>query len=118
VSPIGLDEVQLDAFFAAIDTPAVRAWLTGVAYGPGIHISQKQMIERLPEGYVLRQYPDITHSLAAMCVCVDHWSLAGHSFTVASAFCQLLSWLLSCHCYFIAYCWSLLFQRWLVFMNI
>jgi hypothetical protein len=76
VSPIGLDEVQLDAFFAAIDTPAVRAWLTGVAYGPGIHISQKQMIERLPEGYVLRQYPDITHSLAAMCVRITGHSLA------------------------------------------
>ena len=50
----------------ALGSPRTRSWLHGVAYGPGIHISQKQLVERLPRGYELRQYPDISHSLAAM----------------------------------------------------
>ena len=46
-----------DGWLAAMDTSAARAWLHGVAYGPGVHISQKQLVERLPAGYALRQYP-------------------------------------------------------------
>ena len=40
LSPCGLTEVALDAWLAALDTAATRAWLHGVAYGPGVHISQ------------------------------------------------------------------------------
>jgi hypothetical protein len=66
LSPGGLDEVALESWLLALDTASTRAWLTGVAYGPGTHVSQKQLAERVPSGYALRQYPDITHSLAAM----------------------------------------------------
>ena len=93
LSPCGLDEMALDQWLLAMDAPTTRSWLHGVAYGPGVHISQKQvscslyltrsdsllmthththththtqLVERLPSGYELRQYPDITHSLAAM----------------------------------------------------
>lgn len=66
VSPCGLDESALDAWFRSLASSATQAWLTGVCYGPGVHISMVQMVERLPPGYELRQYPDISHSLAAM----------------------------------------------------
>ena len=52
-----------DGWLAAMDTSAARAWLHGVAYGPGVHISQKQLVERLPAGYELRQYPGKRHFL-------------------------------------------------------
>ena len=66
LSPCGLTEVALDAWVASLDTANTRSFLSGVAYGPGVHVSQKQLVERLPAGYELRQYPDISHSLAAM----------------------------------------------------
>eukprot|EP01052_Picozoa_sp_SAG31_P003144 SAG31_NODE_118_length_24006_cov_8.219266_4_plen_620_part_00 len=66
LSPCGDDEPSLDALMAALDTDAARGWLDGIVYGPGIHISQKQLLARLPNGYALRQYPDLSHSLAAM----------------------------------------------------
>jgi hypothetical protein len=66
VSPCGLDEVSLQAWFSSLATATTKGWLTGVCYGPGVHISMEQMVQRLPSGYALRQYPDISHSLAAM----------------------------------------------------
>ena len=50
----------------ALDSDATRGWLDGIAYGPGVHVSQLQLLARLPHGYELRQYPDLSHSLAAM----------------------------------------------------
>jgi hypothetical protein len=66
LSPCGLDQSALESWFSSLASAPTKAWLTGVAYGPGVHISMKQMVERLPSGYALRQYPDISHSLAAM----------------------------------------------------
>eukprot|EP01043_Picozoa_sp_COSAG02_P013252 COSAG02_NODE_527_length_20704_cov_120.745462_4_plen_429_part_00 len=79
LSPCGLDEIALDRWLVAINTPATRSWLSGAAYGPGVHISQKQLVERLPTGYELRQYPDISHSLAAMYP-QPNWCVVGNRF--------------------------------------
>ncbi|HUX59508.1 MAG TPA: PA14 domain-containing protein [Bacteroidales bacterium] len=37
-------------------------WLEGVVFGPATEITIREMRERLPERFLIRQYPDITHS--------------------------------------------------------
>lgn len=37
-------------------------WLAGIAYGPGTHHDLDWSIKRLPTGYKVRHYPDITHN--------------------------------------------------------
>ena len=41
------------------------AWLTGVVYGPEMRDSPEEFRRKVPAGYPVRFYPDITHTLGA-----------------------------------------------------
>ena len=72
-SPAGETAAWMDAWYAALETTAVKQWLTGVSWGPVILGSETQMLARLPLGYKVRLYPDICHTLTAMYPVPD-WS--------------------------------------------
>lgn len=62
VSPQGFDATWMRAFLDWLHNRR-PSWLTGVVYGPGVHIGIHELRQQLPEQYAIRFYPDITHSL-------------------------------------------------------
>lgn len=60
MSPAGETAAWMDAWYKALATKAVSSWLTGVAWGPVILGSETQMLARLPPGYKVRLYPDVS----------------------------------------------------------
>jgi hypothetical protein len=71
----GFTVADLDTLFQLFDTPDVRAYLTGVVNGPHVAIPLKDLVESLPAGYPVRQYPDIGHSLSCQ-YSIPNWSFA------------------------------------------
>jgi len=67
VSAQELSRADLAAFAATINTPAVRAFLSGVVYGPHVELPLTEFVRLVvpPSLYPVRQYPDICHSLSA-----------------------------------------------------
>jgi hypothetical protein len=55
------------------------AWLTGLVYGPQVRGSIEELRRSTPQRYLIRNYPDITHSLRAQHVVPD-WDVA-HAMT-------------------------------------
>lgn len=53
---------RLDGWFEELKTPRVKAFLDGVVYGPWSALPLDQYVARVPEGYLIRNYPDICHS--------------------------------------------------------
>ncbi|MCA9781509.1 MAG: hypothetical protein KC800_32550, partial [Candidatus Eremiobacteraeota bacterium] len=53
---------RLDGWFEELKTPRVKAFLTGVVYGPWSALPLDQFTTRVPAGYLIRNYPDICHS--------------------------------------------------------
>ena len=74
VSNQGFDEKKNRAFFEYL-TRVHPAWLTGVVYGPWTHLTIEEERARVPARYLLRRYPDITHSLRCQYP-VPHWDRA------------------------------------------
>ena len=62
VSAQEMNSSALDSFFATIDSPVVRKFLSGVVIGPHWSIPTPEILKRVPTGYPLRLYPDICHS--------------------------------------------------------
>ena len=63
VSPQSFSAEWLDEFYDLLRQQP--RWLTGVVYGPEMRDSPEQFRQRVPAGYPIRFYPDITHTLAA-----------------------------------------------------
>ena len=61
VSPQGFGPVWLEEFFGLLNQQP--QWLSGVVYGPGVHIGITELRRRTPRRYPIRHYPDITHTL-------------------------------------------------------
>ena len=61
VSPQGFTREWTDEFLGLMKTEP--KWLSGVVFGPQQMYSVKELRERLPRGYPIRLYPDITHSI-------------------------------------------------------
>eukprot|EP01043_Picozoa_sp_COSAG02_P009425 COSAG02_NODE_319_length_24795_cov_20.998502_13_plen_533_part_00 len=72
-SPGGETAAWMDAWYASLESAAVKQWLTGVSWGPVTLGSETEMLARLPMGYRVRLYPDICHTLTAMYPVPD-WS--------------------------------------------
>lgn len=53
---------NLTAFMNAVARPAVRSWLTGVVYGPHVHVPLTEFLDMVPSGVHVRQYPDLCHT--------------------------------------------------------
>ena len=51
------------------------AWLSGVVYGPWIHMTIAEFRQLIPAQYPIRNYPDITHSLDCQYP-VAEWDIA------------------------------------------
>ncbi len=62
VSNQGFTHEQNDTFLQYLQEKQPD-WLTGVVFGPWVKTSLKEMRERTPDRYLLRRYPDITHSV-------------------------------------------------------
>jgi hypothetical protein len=74
VSAQEMNATALESFFKRIDSPSVRRYLNGVVIGPHWSISTAEIVERLPDKYPLRLYPDICHSRSAQFAIPDwHW---------------------------------------------
>ena len=53
----------------------VRSYLTGVVIGPHWSIPTTTILQKMPEGFAVRQYPDICHSRSAQYAIPDwHWA--------------------------------------------
>ena len=50
-----------DYFFKYLETEA-DGWLTGVVYGPWSRMTVEQLRQRTPSRFLLRDYPDLTHT--------------------------------------------------------
>lgn len=74
VSNQGFTPEQNDVFFGYIAEKR-PTWLRGVVFGPWAKISIDEMRRRTPEGYGIRQYPDICHTLRCQFPVPD-WDLA------------------------------------------
>jgi hypothetical protein len=74
VSPQGFSKAWLDEFIEVLvkDEPQ---WLTGLVFGPQVFASLKDLRKMLPRRYLIRGYPDITHSLGCQHPVPD-WDLA------------------------------------------
>ncbi len=62
VSNQGFTAEENEAFFGYIEKER-PTWLAGVVFGPWVKLSLEDMRAMTPEGYPIRRYPDIGHSL-------------------------------------------------------
>ena len=75
VSAQEYNETQLEQFIHRLEQPATRRFLSGVVIGPHWRIPTTEIVRRVPKGYLLRQYPDICHSLESQYAIPDwHWA--------------------------------------------
>lgn len=63
---------RLLEWFGQLDTPRVRGFLTGVVYGPWSAMPLPEFVGHVPEGYPVRNYPDLCH-IASCEFQVDGW---------------------------------------------
>lgn len=73
VSPQSFSAEWMEEFFALLQQEP--AWLTGVVYGPEVRMSIGELRQRIPKRYLIRDYPDITHSTHSQYVVPD-WDVA------------------------------------------
>ncbi|HTI52250.1 MAG TPA: hypothetical protein VL475_14905, partial [Planctomycetaceae bacterium] len=74
VSPQGFNKERLEEFLEILikDDPK---WLTGLVFGPQQYAGLKELRGRLPSRYLIRGYPDITHSIGCQHPVPD-WDMA------------------------------------------
>ena len=73
-SPQGFTKEWMDEFINILERKSPD-WLTGVVFGPWIHMTTAEFRERIPQQYAIRNYPDITHSLSCQHPVPD-WDVA------------------------------------------
>ncbi|MEN6533687.1 MAG: hypothetical protein ABFD89_08490, partial [Bryobacteraceae bacterium] len=61
LSPQGFRKEWMDEFLTILKNEQ-PAWLTGVVYGPQAPMPLPELRKAVPERYLIRHYPDITHS--------------------------------------------------------
>jgi len=74
VSPQGFNKQWMEEFIKILHEMK-PSWLTGVVFGPWIHMPISQFRELIPSQYLLRNYPDITHTLDCQYP-VPEWDIA------------------------------------------
>jgi hypothetical protein len=74
VSPQGFTQQWMDEFISILDQESPD-WLTGVVFGPWVHMPMAEFRELIPDKYPIRNYPDITHSLSCQYPVPD-WDVA------------------------------------------
>jgi hypothetical protein len=74
VSPQGFTQEWMDEFISILDQES-SDWLTGVVFGPWVHMPMAEFRELIPDKYPIRNYPDITHSLSCQYPVPD-WDVA------------------------------------------
>eukprot|EP00041_Stephanoeca_diplocostata_P025376 m.661222 g.661222 ORF g.661222 m.661222 type:complete len:1283 (+) comp22735_c0_seq3:18-3866(+) len=62
VSAQELSHDALEAFVRDLGQPNISALLTGIVYGPHVIVPLTKFVAMLPDGYLVRQYPDICHN--------------------------------------------------------
>ena len=73
VSPQAFIQEWMDEFMSILDQGP--DWLTGVVFGPMIHIPIAEFRELIPGKYPIRNYPDITHNFSSQYPVPD-WDVA------------------------------------------
>jgi hypothetical protein len=61
VSPQGFTQEWMDEFIGILNKSP--DWLSGVVFGPWIHMTTAEFRKLIPDKYPIRNYPDITHNL-------------------------------------------------------
>ena len=74
VSPQGFTQEWMDEFVGILEGESPD-WLTGVVFGPWIHMTTAEFRELIPTQYPIRNYPDITHNLSCQHPVPD-WDVA------------------------------------------
>ena len=74
VSAQGFNQEWMDEFLGILTSQAPE-WLSGVVYGPWIHMPIAEFRTLIPAQYPIRHYPDITHSLDCQYPIPD-WDIA------------------------------------------
>ena len=74
VSAQGFNQEWMAEFLGILNTKA-PLWLSGVVYGPWIHMPIAEFRRLIPAQYPIRHYPDITHSLDCQYPVPD-WDIA------------------------------------------
>ena len=73
VSPQGFSKEWTEEFYQLLK--AEPKWLTGVVHGPQVRDSLPDLRKHVPQRYLIRRYPDITHSINCQYFVPD-WDLA------------------------------------------
>lgn len=73
VSPQGFSKEWTEEFYQLLK--AEPKWLTGVVHGPQVRDSLPELRKHVPQRYLIRRYPDITHSINSQYFVPD-WDLA------------------------------------------
>ena len=73
VSPQSFSKEWTDEFYQLLK--AEPKWLTGVVHGPQVRDSLPELRKHVPSRYLVRNYPDITHSINSQFFVPD-WDLA------------------------------------------
>ena len=63
VSPQGFTQEWMDEFISVLRQDA-PAWLSGVVFGPWIHMAMAEFRTLVPDAFPIRNYPDITHNFS------------------------------------------------------
>jgi hypothetical protein len=63
VSPQGFTQEWVYEFVGILEEES-PSWLTGVVFGPWVHMTTTEFRALIPDRYAIRNYPDITHSLS------------------------------------------------------
>lgn len=73
LSPQGFSKEWMEEFYQLMEKEP--HWLTGIVHGPQVRDSIPELRRRVPSKYLLRRYPDITHSRHSQYF-VPNWDLA------------------------------------------
>lgn len=74
ISPQGFNRDWMDEFITIL-MQTQPGWLSGVVYGPWIHMTIREFRGLVPAQFPIRNYPDITHSLDCQYPVPD-WDIA------------------------------------------
>jgi len=74
ISPQGFTQEWMDEFLGILERDSPD-WLTGVVFGPWVHLPIARFRELVPDRYPIRHYPDITHTLSCQYPVPD-WDVA------------------------------------------
>jgi hypothetical protein len=74
MSPQGFDKKWMDEFIEIVNREQ-PAWLSGIVYGPQVHMTLTELRAKIPRRYPIRHYPDITHSVQSQYPVPD-WDVA------------------------------------------